>query len=503
MLHDCFLLGRLRLRHARTAVSRIMHIAGTDQTAQDGIGERAYQLYIAAFCAIALVLLWAALLDAVETSFALLGAAAAVSAFHLALLALTVAFVAASASGLRSSPLKCSHPDIAYVIASGLSMPSIALVALIVRVGACGIVGGLLGYVVGTGLASGLAGAVDPGSMALVAGFGAMAAAGVGWLAGAAVLVCKRKKASIVVGALAVALAALACGMSACALDPVQTLGGFGPFVLAGVFAAVTAGAVVSSVVLAALFDRAIVVEQNALFADMQPFGALSPIDPNTIRDYRRRRKLAMRPPRFRLPAGSGRRALVSRSALSLVRQYDGLPALFLQGLMAAPLGVFALSGAGGLIALLFWIQALLMFTQGIREETRAFGDDMRIRLMRDRLPFSALELLVFDTLPSFAVVSVLSSAAVAALALLAEVPLAWALALAFVLNAVYVLARGFDGVRFPLTGRPIGYEMGVLALVVCLGLVSLAGPSWWLVLAALALGAAFAAIVHFGVECV
>ena len=502
MVHDVRLLLWLRIRHARTAVSRIMHMAGTDPRTQDGIGERAYQLYIAAFGAVALALLWFALLDSVEKTFAVLGAVAAVSAFQLALLALAAVFVATSVSGLRSLPIKCSHPDIAYVIASGLSMPSIAFVALAVRVGASGIVGASLGYVVGTGLASGFAGAIDPLSMALVAAFGAMAVVSVGWLAGAWVLARGRGKGPVAIGAAAVALAALACGALALAADPAWVLDAPGSLVLVSVFAVTACGAVVLSVLLAASFDRAIIVEENALFADMKPFGVLSPIDPNAIRDYRRRKKIAMRRPRFCLLAGRGRVALVSRAALSLARQYEGLPTLVTQGLMAAPLGVFALSGAGGLISLLFWVQALLMFTQGIREETRAFGDDMRIRLVRDRLPFDALELLVFDTLPSFALVAVLSSAVMVCLAPLMQVPLGWALALAFSLNAVYVLARGLDAIRFPLTGRAIGYETGALVIVVFLGLVSFAGPSWWLVFATLVLGASFAVAVRYGVEC-
>ncbi|WP_139652627.1 hypothetical protein [Raoultibacter phocaeensis] len=501
MLHDMRLLLWLRIRHARTTLSRIMHMAGTDPVADGGAGERAYQLYIAVFIAIALVLLWAALLDTIASTFALLGIEAAVSAFHAGLLAMAAVFVATGASGLRRSPLTCSHPDIAYVFASGMNMPSVAFVALAVRVLGSGIVGGLLGYALGVGLASASL-AVEPVAMALVGGLGTAAAAGGGWLVGAVRLAGKRARGSVAwAGAVLVVLALAAVALSVTA-DPLTVLAGSGFALAMFAEAAVTIACVVAATLCARTFDRAIIIEENALFADMQPFGAFSPIDPNTIREYRRRKKIALRRPRFRLPAGSGRAVLTARAALSLVRQYDGLPVLVMQGLVAAPLGVYALSGAGGLIALLFWIQALLMFSQGIREETRAFGDDIRVRLVRDRLPFNALELLVFDTLPSFALVAAISTGAIVLFAPYMQVSVLWAVVLGLVLSASYVLARGFDAIRLPLTGRTIDYEVGALALVSCLGIVaSFSGPTWWLVLAASALGALFAAIVRYGTE--
>ena len=501
MLHDVRLLLWLRIRHARTMFSRLMHMAGTDPVADGGAGERAYQLYIAAFVAVALVLLWAALLDGIASTFALLGIGAAVSVFRAGLLAMAAVFVATGVNGLRRSPLTCSHPDIAYVFASGMGMPSVAFAALAVRVLGSGLGGGLLGYALGVGLASASL-AVAPLAMALVGGIGTAAAAGGGWLVGAVRLAGKRTRGSVVRAGAGFVLFALVVVALSVTADPLAVLVGSGFAMAMLAEAAAAIACIVAATLCARSFDRAIVIEENELFADMQPFGTFSPIDPNTIRDYRRRKKIALRRPRFRLPAGSGRAALTARAALSLVRQYDGLPVLAMQGFVAAPLGVFALSGAGGLIALLFWIQALLMFSQGIREETRAFGDDVRVRLVRDRLPFNALELLVFDTLPSFAIVAAISTGAIVLFAPYMQVPVLWAVVLGLALNAAYVLARGFDAIRFPLTGRTIDYEVGALALVSCLGIVaSFSGPTWWLVLAAGALGTLFAAIVRYGTE--
>lgn len=256
-------------------------------------------------------------------------------------------------------------------------------------------------------------------------------------------------------------------------------------------------------VLLAPRIDRASVIVENALYADLQPFGPLSPLDPQVVADYRRRRKLAARLARgvrFRLPLASGAGALVSRAALSHLRQYGGLPSLLAFGASAAPLGVLALAGVGGPVTFLFWLAALVMFPQGVREATRVFRDDLRVRLVRDRLPFGTLSLLVLDSLPGFAAASAVSCVVVA-LALSAGFPLAAGLALAVLVNAAAVLCCGLDAVSlFPGGPRPF-YEAGAFVLVAATGALSLAGLPSLTVAGAAAACVGVAAVVHGGAE--
>lgn len=506
MLHDIRLLLWLRIRHARTAFSRMMHLAGTDPVSEGGTGERVYQVYIAGFVAIALVALWAAMLDAVATSFAALSADGSIIVFRFALIALVAVFAATGVRGLRTAPLKCSHADIAYVISGGMRMQATVLASVVLRGVGCGIAGLVLGFALGTGLASGMQTGLDPMAASVFFAMGAAAAASAGWLVGAVRLACGCRFGAVAVEAVVVALGAVGCVALALYADPSVLLAGSGLAAGAFAFGSIALLGTAASTALAARFDRAIVIEESALFADTQPLASASlnfNIDPNLVRDYRRRKKLARRRVRFGLGRGSGHWALTSRAALSLLRQYDGWPTLIMQGTVAAPIGVVALSGTGGLSSIMVWLLALLLFGHGIREETRAFGDDMRIRLVRDRLPFGVLELLVFDTIPAFVVVTAVSLATIVPLAVYTGVPLVWALVLGVALNVLYVLMRGFDAVRFPLTGRCIEYEAGASVAAVCLMLVSFSGSFGVLAGAVVLACVVCAAIVHYGTECV
>lgn len=471
MLHDVCLLLWLRVRHARTALVRLVHAGGTDLVEDRGLGERAYQLYLAAIAAVWAALMWAALLDATAAAFAAAGPALSATALTLGLMAPVTVFAWAAVRALRTSPVKLARADIPFVAAGPLGMRAIA----------------------GTGCAVSMLGA-------------AAAAAGGAWALGAARLACPRgaRRRGTVALALAAAAAALGAAVLALGVPPAAFApGGPGAAVAcaAGIAACAAEGGLL--VLLAPRIDRASVIVENALYADLQPFGPLSPLDPQVVADYRRRRKLAARLARgvrFRLPLASGAGALVSRAALSHLRQYGGLPSLLAFGASAALLGVLALAGVGGPVTFLFWLAALVMFPQGVREATRAFRDDLRVRLVRDRLPFGTLSLLVLDSLPGFAAASAVSCAVVA-LALPAGFPLAAGLALAVLVNAAAVLCCGLDAVSlFPGGPRPF-YEAGALVLVAATGALSLAGLPSLTVAGAAAACVGMAAVVHGGAE--
>lgn len=500
MLHDIRLLLWLRIRHARTAFSRMMHLAGTDPASEGGLGERTYQLYIVAFVAVALVLLWAALLDAVATVFASMGAAGSYAVLSAALVVLPIAFAVGSINGLRTAPLKFSHPDITYLAAGALRMRAIALVDIAVCAVLMLVLGALLGYLLGAGVSSGTQAAFDPLAVAALGSLGAAAVVSAGRLAGAIRLAVPRWRLRHSVGAAVIVFAiAAACVFFGMIANPSSVLSDALPLIAAA-FGVVALAGIAVFAALAERFDRVLVIEESALFADLQPFGAFSPLDQTVIQQYRRRKKLAARRRLFSLSQGTGRRALVARACLSAARQYEGLPSLFVQGTLIVPFGACALLGLGGPIALLFWLQALLLFSQGAREQTRAFRDDVRNRLVRDRLPFDTLELFAFDTLPAFVFVAVLSLGA--SVALSAFVPLVWMIPLCLLVNALGALICALDAIRFSPKGKRASYEMGALLLVAALGPISLAGAPLLTVAASLVAGALLVSILRRGIEC-
>lgn len=486
MLCDIRLLLWLRARHARTALVRLVHFGGTDLVDDRSPGERAYQLYLAAIAAVWAALMWAALLDATAAAFAAVGPASSAMALALGLLAPVAVFAWAAVRALRTSPVKLARADMPFVAAGPLGMRAIAGMGCASSMLAGAAAGALAGYVLGVGLESGLGAFAPPAACALAAALLVAAAVGGAWLLGAARLACPPASAP----ALGVPSAAFAPGAPGTAVA-----------CAAGIAACAAEGGLLA--LLAPRIDRTAVIVENALYADLQPFGPFSPLDPQAVADYRRRRKLAARLARgvrFRLPLASGAGALVSRAALSHLRQYGGLPSLLAFGASAAPLGVLALAGAGGPVTFLFWLAALVMFPQGAREATRAFRDDLRVRLVRDRLPFGTLSLLAPDSLPGLAVSSAVSCAVVA-LVLPAGFPLAAGLVLAVFVNAAAVLCCGLDAVRlFPGGPQPF-YEAGALVLVAATGALSLAGSPSLTVAGAAAVCAAVAVVVRGGAE--
>ncbi len=464
-MRDVRLLLWLRVRHARWTLNRLMHFVGAGID-DDGWAERAYQLYALALMLVWLVLMVAALLYGVREAFAAADASLHLIALQLVLLVGALVLARRGIAAVRTSPLKLSHPDIAYLAASALSAWALVGVAAVVQ----GLAGGaalfVLGALVGVGLESAGVLAMPPAALGLAAaplGTGAVLA---GWLAGVARLAAARwrTRTSVAVGAgfvvAAVGWAAAVSASGPSALYAPATL------IAMGVLAALVCLALgVALAMRAPRIDMTLVIEESTLHADLCRFDVLSPLDRNDIAAYQRRRKLAARPVRFGLARGEGRAALVAHAALSHLRQYDGIPLLLMQGSFVVPLGVLAVLGVGGPALFLFWLSALVMAPMGVREATRAFRDDMGNRLVRDRLPFGALELLVFDSLPAFALTTLVACAVSVALAP-AAVPLPAVLALVVLLNVGPLLCCGLDAVRLGPRGPRLCYEYGALAFV-------------------------------------
>lgn len=547
MLRDFLLLVRLRIRHARTFLLRLAHLAGTDPSVDRGLGERAYQLYAAGAVLVCVALLWLALLDGVETTFAAVGPLLGVAAVT-GLLAVAVAMFARwSVRALRSAPLRLSRPDIAYVASSPISARALVADAAGASLLAAAVIGAVVGYLVGFGLEASLGGAgwdwsalveaaattgaaavsgsapgaaaaaptlasfpfglgaVSPAVAALACSALFAAVVGGSWAIGVARLASRRRPRRVVriAGIAAMCVLGLVAMLGALACGPALAAAGSAGFAVLG--AAALACVAVEAAALAALaprIDMVAVVQESALAVELDPFGAFSALDPNVQRDYRRRVKVGRRGPLFRLPAARGRTVLVARSALSLIRQFEGIPALVVLGAATTPLGVMALLGVGAPVAFLFWLMLLvLMQPSGPREASRAFRDDMRVRLVREQLPFGVLELLVLDSLPAFVLMSALTCVVVP-FVVPAGVPLAAALALGVLVNAATVLCAGLDAIRSSKGTRPWS-EGGLAVLVGATAIASTYGLPWFTVVAAAGVCVGVALTVLRGTESV
>ncbi|MEA5019564.1 MAG: hypothetical protein VB027_04270 [Gordonibacter sp.] len=503
MLHDMRLLFWLRARHLRTKTLSMLHILGSDFQHDRSWSERAYQFYAIIVVVACLGLLWAALIDAATAFFSTAGLPVVEALFFAGFLAPIALFVALGFGALRSSIIKLSRPDIAFVAASALEMRAILVVALAFDGVMVGAMAGLAGYLVGMCLGVGLGVVVNVLLTAFLGALLAIAALDAAWLVGLVRLILEQTRRRLVVlvvlAATVLLVASICCGL-VLFVNPSAVLAD-GVYCLCGVVAVMSIGELVALVMLAPRLDVTAVIKQNALYAELQPFGMLSPLDPALVRDYRRRVKLAGRRPLFHLLTTTGRGAVVMRAALSTVRQYEGIPSLLMQGATAAPLGLLALSGTGGVVVFLFWLVLLVQFPQGARTGTQAFRDDTRVRLIRDRLPFGVLELLILDSLPAFLLVNMVSIIAVVFMPL-PGISLLAALVLVVLINAGIFLSCGLDAIRlFPGGPRPC-YEMGAFALVAVVAACSFLLSPWFVAIGIAIMGAVVASVVHGGVEC-
>lgn len=493
---DLRLLLWLRARHARSTINRALHLLGVGVEA-GGRTERLYQPYAVGLMVAWAVIMWSWLLDTMVEGFALAGAAAAELAVQVALAACALALVWIGVNGLRTSPLKLTHADIVLVAASSVSARAMVLVAVGAQVLGGAVVGAAVGFLLGAGAEA--AGAFGAGAAVGFAALGAVAVAaaiGAGWLVGVVRLASSQWRARQIV-ATVLALAAVVAVAGA----GVALVFAAGPSAFAMAAAAVVLAAFIALSLVAPRINMTAVIKENALYADLQPFGVFSPLSEQAKADYRRRRKLATRPPRFALPPGEGRRALAARAVLSHVRQYDGLFVLVVQGVCVVPLGAMAVLGVGGPVLFLFWLQVVALMPAGARELSRVFRDDVRNRLIRERLPFGALELLVFDSLPAFVLTTALACA-VCALVAPPGVPAVGAAALAVVINGCTLFTCGLDAVRLTPRGPRPCYEYGAIAMVLTAFLLSLFAP-WPIATAGIALVAVTSAfIIHQGTEC-
>lgn len=432
MLGDLRILVRLKARHLRSEAVWWCYLAHTDVLEDKSLGDRLYQAYIGAIAATCVLLAWTALLSAAPRFFA--GVDPAIAGMLPSLLALLACavFAVAFAAYLIAPPLRLKPPDIAFVAASPLSLRLFALLDVAVSAAAAATAAFLAAFLAASGLQGATAAAVPVGAVAFAA-------------------------------AACVALPLLLAAGSAFALRQGRK-------------------------------PREALIDAAAANAQLNSLGRLSWMDPGLYRRLRQRARVARRKPRLHLPACSGARMVLARAVLSHARQFEGIAGIAAWGAFAASASWLMVSvhEVPFLLCALLGAVALL---EHARSLTRVFQDDCRVRLVRDRLAFGTLQLLMLDSLPALALAA-LASAAVAAALPLPPDELAWCLSTSLLLDATAVLCGGLDAV--PARGRwKPSFELELVFILMLAGSLSLAASPALLVAVLLASALALAALLR------
>lgn len=487
MISDYLQLSWLRLRHAKTRLTRILLVIGSDFSADKGLLERTYQLYALIALAMAIILTWLGVLNAVAAVFASLGASNAKALCRLSMLMPGLLLLLFSASCLRSSPIRLSHADISFVASSPVPAAVVMHVELACQTLLYGVSASFLGYLFATGLQAALPGVLPAIEFAVLAALLIIVVNLASWLTGLVRLLLKAPLNRIFsVMFMCVLLCAVLLLSGRIMLDPSAIawvdgfLFGLLPRITLALCVALCGAFIVAGVALTLLSTRlstAVLISENALYAELYPVRHLQFHDPDSYASLRRRKKLALRGARIGLPGHSHPQTLFSRALLSHLRQQEGLPALLIMGAVLVPTGAFLLVNNLSPLLFLLWITALVAFPVSHRELTRVFREDQRNRMIRDHLPFDTTDLLFRDSLPAILFVGLVSLGTLALL-----VPFGWGLMLCMVFALLIVLAAvvctGLDHVSLPLANdRRLSYELSLLLFYAVVFMLSWFAP--------------------------
>lgn len=527
MRHDVALLARLRVRHARTRLARLAHFAGADVVEESSPEDRIYQVYVLAAVAIAFALLWLWALAQVESAFALLTPSAAYDLLRACFLCLAAAFGVSCLKAMYGDAYSFSASDVAHVIASPVRIEAVMLVELAVSATKAALAGGFAGYAVGVACAA--AGmAVAPVVVMFEAALAFAAVAGAPQVVKAFRVFCPRVAARKAWGAREARKVREACasgeahgasdglafevrfvrqGVAACVVTlaiagvaafacmPHAALAGALSWQVALLLAGIVSIEVAATWSFGRRVDASALSQEVALFADL-PKDALSTMmvallsGSHALKDEKRRRKVAHRTPRGKLPDCEGAKAVMARSLLSVRRQREGWPSLALAGGFLAPCGALVLSlvgpGAVDLSYLLMWLILPQCCLHAVGELGHAFSDDMKVPLVRDRIPYGDACLFALDALPAFAVATVCQLLLAVVLVLSLQAcsvsvggDLLYLCGLSFALLVGLTLCNAFDVIRLPF-GRHwvVGRAGAAFVLSVVTSAAALAGAS-------------------------
>ena len=390
--------------------------------------DRWYQLYVVLVLLVTFILTWAYLLDLAEGIGATLGVPGASTLLGLLWVIPLVVCVTSVVHYLRTPSVPLTHPDIELL--SGVLTPAAWVVASAVPVLLRSVVLGLIG---GRLMGAVLQAVVSPVALTLAVAVALVLAVALGW----------------------------ACGLAR-----------------------------LMRLVPHPRFDRASIVQSNALYADLQSMASWAAQAPITYEEQRRRRILAGRRPILSLPQTTGARLLVARALLSHLRQREGLKDLMEWGAFLVPAGAVLVASSADLGLRLMWMTCCSLSLGRARELTRVFRDDCRVRLVGDAIarPRTLFRLLLLDSLPAVALTVLLGLVAVACLSLPFS-PIASSacgapgilsmLAITLSLVATPLFAGGIDVLsRRSARARP-DFLLLVFFYLLGVGGLSLVGPLW------------------------
>lgn len=390
--------------------------------------DRWYQLYVVLVLLVTLVMTWAYLLNLAEGIGATLGVPGASTLLGLLWVIPLVVCVTSVVHYLRTPSVPLTHPDIELL--SGVLTPAAWVVASAVPVLLRSVVLGLIG---GRLMGAVLQAVVSPVALTLAVVVALVLAVALGW----------------------------ACGLAR-----------------------------LMRLVPHPCFDRASIVQSNALYADLQSMASWAAQAPITYEEQRRRRILAGRRPILSLPQTTGARLLVARALLSHLRQREGLKDLMEWGVFLVPAGAVLVASSADLGLRLMWMTLGSLSLGRARELTRVFRDDCRVRLVGDAIarPRTLFRLLLLDSLPAVALTVLLGLVAVACLSLPFS-PIASSacgapgilsmLAITLSLVATPLFAGGIDVLsRRSARARP-DFLLLVFFYLLGVGGLSLVGPLW------------------------
>lgn len=390
--------------------------------------DRWYQLYVVLVLLVTFILTWAYLLDLAEGIGATLGVPGASTLLGLLWVIPLVVCVTSVVHYLRTPSVPLTHPDIELL--SGVLTPAAWVVASAVPVLLRSVVLGLIG---GRLMGAVLQAVVSPVALTLAVAVALVLAVALGW----------------------------ACGLAR-----------------------------LMRLVPHPCFDRASIVQSNALYADLQLMASWAAQAPITYEEQRRRRILAGRRPILSLPQTTGARLLVARALLSHLRQREGLKDLMEWGAFLVPAGAVLVASSADLGLRLMWMTLGSLSLGRARELTRVFRDDCRVRLVGDAIarPRTLFRLLLLDSLPAVALTVLLGLVVVACLSLPFS-PIASSacgapgilsmLAITLSLVATPLFAGGIDVLsRRSARARP-DFLLLVFFYLLGVGGLSLVGPLW------------------------
>lgn len=413
---------KLQMRHLKSHICRLLILVDVDARSERSTPDRIYQLYLFVALGACAAACWLALLDGVaDVASAYPSVMSSIGSASVAGIPLIFAVWDFKANA-RRSPLLPSQADAAFLLGRGMSPFAFMLPRIAVQAICAAAVGALFGYLIG------YAGQVAHGSAAPDALLPAMTlgiafscvhtyACLAGVLLPSLAQPC-RKTAEIVTPLALLLLAAYVATASFLEQSPIAA-GAVGTEVSAAIptlAATIPLLAVLAAglLLLAGLASRAnvtIAIEEGFALSAL-PTWEMALVAPDSYKAAVRAIRRCDRRPVGRIAFGTGTRALLRRSMLSLVRCEDAIPDMLLWGLVIAPTGaLFALHAFGPAHP----AQAIVWLVMATNLIPRALGiahiysADKSFPFVFDRIQTSPSTMLVLDCLPQIALTVALS----------------------------------------------------------------------------------------------